>query len=85
MPGSVTIIYFSLFVSLTFFISALVEPIKSACIKMLGINQNTNNIDGDNSKLLAQIIASTVLASEISLMSALSTNDLIDAHMKLNR
>ena len=33
----------------------------------------------------ARIIAGTVLAGEISLMSALASNHLVSAHMKLNR
>ena len=60
-------------------------PAQSACLNMLGIDRKNNNVDGENSILLAEVIASTVLAGEISLMSALSTNNLIDAHMKLNR
>ena len=35
--------------------------------------------------MLAQIICSTVLAGELSLMAALVTDDLVSSHMKLNR
>ena len=40
---------------------------------------------GANSKLLAKNIIYCVMASELSLMSALCNNDLVRAHLKLNR
>ena len=40
---------------------------------------------GDNARDLARMTAAVVLAGEISLMSALASNHLVSAHMKLNR
>lgn len=40
---------------------------------------------GANSKLLAEIICSTVMAGELSLMAAQCTNDLVKSHLRLNR
>ena len=40
---------------------------------------------GCDSEKLAKIIASSVLAGELSLISALASNELISAHLKLNR
>ncbi|GMT05298.1 hypothetical protein PENTCL1PPCAC_27472, partial [Pristionchus entomophagus] len=40
---------------------------------------------GTNANTLAEIIAATVLAGELSLMAALCTDDLVKSHLKLNR
>ncbi|GMR30205.1 hypothetical protein PMAYCL1PPCAC_00400, partial [Pristionchus mayeri] len=40
---------------------------------------------GTHANNLAQIIAATVLAGELSLMAALCTDDLVSSHLKLNR
>ncbi len=40
---------------------------------------------GENPTMLARIIAAAVLAGELSQCAALVTNDLIKAHMVLNR
>jgi hydroxymethylglutaryl-CoA reductase (NADPH) len=40
---------------------------------------------GINSKKLAEIISSTILAGEVSLLSALASGDLVKAHEKLGR
>ena len=58
---------------------------QKACLKMMNVHGPNNEIPGNNSKQLAKLIASTVLAGEISLMSALTSNHLVSAHMKLNR
>ena len=52
-------------------------------LKLLNINGNLDI--GEDSINLAKIIASTVLAGELSLMSALANNDLVSAHLKYNR
>lgn len=56
-----------------------------ACLDMLGVGGPSQADAGTNSRELAQIIAGTVLAGEISLMAALASNHLVSAHMKLNR
>ena len=58
---------------------------QQACLKMLGVDGSSIQIPGENSSLLARLICSTVLAGELSLMSALSTNDLVQSHLRLNR
>jgi hydroxymethylglutaryl-CoA reductase (NADPH) len=60
-------------------------PGQSAMLNLLNVNgSDTENI-GKNAYQLAYIISAGVLAGELSLLSALSTNDLMSAHMKLNR
>lgn len=58
---------------------------QQACLKMLGIDGSNMRMPGENSCQLARIICSTVLAGELSLMSALATNDLVSSHLRLNR
>mmetsp|Transcript_4415 Transcript_4415/g.5874 ORF Transcript_4415/g.5874 Transcript_4415/m.5874 type:complete len:576 (-) Transcript_4415:133-1860(-) len=58
---------------------------QSACLEMLGVKGTAAGNPGMNAKKLAQIIAATVLAGELSLNSALASNHLISAHMDLNR
>jgi hydroxymethylglutaryl-CoA reductase (NADPH) len=68
-------------------------PAQSANLDLLGVKgsqkqknqQNQEHQPGENACQLAKIISSGVLAGELSLMSALSNNTLINAHMKLNR
>lgn len=59
-------------------------PAQKACLDMLGL-AGSSGTPGENAQMLARIIASTVLAGEISLMAALASNHLVSAHMKLNR
>lgn len=59
-------------------------PPQAACLKMLGV-QGPNEIPGKNAKTFAQIICSTVLAGELSLMSALAAGHLVKSHMQHNR
>jgi hydroxymethylglutaryl-CoA reductase (NADPH) len=60
-------------------------PGQSAALGLLNIKGPNEEKSGENACQLARIISSAVLAGELSLMSALSNNDLITAHMKLNR
>jgi len=59
-------------------------PAQSACLKMLGVH-GSNVYAGKNSQQLARIICATVLAGELSLLSALASNNLVKSHMRLNR
>ena len=54
-------------------------------LEFMNLNINSNYQNGDKSKKLAEIIAASVLAGEISLLSAMCSSDLVKAHMKLNR
>ena len=60
-------------------------PGQQACLKMLGVDGCSANVPGENSSQLARLICSAVLAGELSLMSALATNDLVHSHLRLNR
>ena len=55
---------------------------QQACLDILGV---AGAGDGERAARLAQIVAATVLAGELSLLAALCSNDLITSHMKLNR
>lgn len=59
---------------------------QEGCLELLNIDKNNHMVNpGENSKELAQIIAGTALCGELSLMMALVNNDLVKAHMELNR
>uniref|UniRef100_A0A1L8DYA1 3-hydroxy-3-methylglutaryl coenzyme A reductase n=2 Tax=Nyssomyia neivai TaxID=330878 RepID=A0A1L8DYA1_9DIPT len=62
-----------------------VLPAQSACLDMLGVRGAHTMSPGENAKQLARIICATVMAGEISLMSALVTSDLVKSHMRHNR
>lgn len=56
---------------------------QKGALEILGIDNSLG--PGENAKKLAEIVAGTALAGEISLMSALSSGDLVQAHLRLNR
>lgn len=56
-----------------------------AMLEMLGIAGAHATQPGANSQGLARIICASVMAGELSLMSALAAGHLIQAHMKHNR
>ncbi|KAK4804212.1 hypothetical protein SAY86_004029 [Trapa natans] len=58
---------------------------QSACLNLLGVKGANKKTPGDNSRQLARIVAGSVLAGEISLMSALAAGHLVKSHMKYNR
>lgn len=58
---------------------------QAAMLELLGVKGVSTDPKESNSSKLARIIASTVLAGELSLMSALSSGHLISSHLKLNR
>lgn len=60
-------------------------PAQSSMLELLGVRGANKETPGENAKQLARIIASGVLAGELSLMSALSAGHLIKSHMALNR
>ncbi|XP_062100222.1 3-hydroxy-3-methylglutaryl-coenzyme A reductase 1-like [Humulus lupulus] len=55
---------------------------QSACLNLLGVKGASKESPGANSRLLATIVAGSVLAGELSLMSA---GQLAKSHMKYNR
>ncbi|KAK4781128.1 hypothetical protein SAY87_017234 [Trapa incisa] len=58
---------------------------QSACLNLLGVKGANKESPGLNSRLLATIVAGSVLAGELSLMSALASGQLVKSHMKYNR
>lgn len=60
-------------------------PAQSACLELLGVKGAADTKPGANASALARVVAASVLAGELSLMAALTTGDLVKAHMDLNR
>ncbi|XP_054160374.1 3-hydroxy-3-methylglutaryl-coenzyme A reductase-like isoform X2 [Oppia nitens] len=58
---------------------------QSACLELLGVKGCSAEIAGSNSSEFATIVCATVLAAELSLMSALAAGHLVRSHMKHNR
>ncbi|KAL3736496.1 hypothetical protein ACJRO7_025443 [Eucalyptus globulus] len=58
---------------------------QSACLNMLGVKGANKEFPGANARLLATIVAGSVLAGELSLMSAIAAGQLVKSHMKYNR
>ncbi|XP_010266284.1 PREDICTED: 3-hydroxy-3-methylglutaryl-coenzyme A reductase 1-like [Nelumbo nucifera] len=58
---------------------------QSACLNLLGVKGASKESPGSNSRLLATVVAGSVLAGELSLMSALAAGQLVKSHMKYNR
>ncbi|KAL7586520.1 hypothetical protein Lser_V15G36596 [Lactuca serriola] len=58
---------------------------QSACLNLLGVKGASKESPGANARLLATIVAGSVLAGELSLMSAISSGQLVKSHMKYNR
>ncbi|XP_052891004.1 3-hydroxy-3-methylglutaryl-coenzyme A reductase [Anopheles moucheti] len=60
-------------------------PGQGACLNLLGVRGSHPTNPAENSKQLARIICATVMAGELSLLSALVTSDLVNSHMRHNR
>ncbi|XP_031269219.1 3-hydroxy-3-methylglutaryl-coenzyme A reductase 1-like isoform X1 [Pistacia vera] len=58
---------------------------QSACLNLLGVKGANKDKPGSNSRALASIVAGSVLAGEVSLMSAIAAGQLVKSHMKYNR
>ncbi|CAO2814801.1 unnamed protein product [Amaranthus hypochondriacus] len=58
---------------------------QAACLNLLGVRGANREAAGGNSRLLASIVAGSVLAGELSLMSAIAAGQLVRSHMKYNR
>ena len=58
---------------------------QSACLNLLGVKGANREAPGSNARLLATVVAGSVLAGELSLMSAISAGQLVNSHMKYNR
>ncbi|KAL5004155.1 hypothetical protein ScPMuIL_017611 [Solemya velum] len=62
-----------------------VLPPQASCLEMLGLKGSCNAEPGGNARKLAQVICGTVLAGELSLMSALAAGHLVKSHLRHNR
>lgn len=60
-------------------------PPQAAALDLMGLKGANPDKAGRNSKHLARVIATAVLAGELSLMSALAAGHLVRSHMVLNR
>jgi hydroxymethylglutaryl-CoA reductase (NADPH) len=60
-------------------------PSQSSCLSMLGIKGSSAEKPGANAEKLARIIGATVMAGELSLMSALAAGHLVKSHLTHNR
>jgi hypothetical protein len=58
---------------------------QSSCLQLLGISGANDKNPGENACLLARIICGTVVAGELSLLSALAAGHLVRSHLKHNR
>lgn len=59
-------------------------PAQSAGLKIIGCKGGGEK-PGENAKQLANVVASAVMAGELSLLAALAENTLVQAHMQHNR
>ncbi|XP_057183768.1 3-hydroxy-3-methylglutaryl-CoA reductase a isoform X1 [Triplophysa rosa] len=60
-------------------------PPQQACLQMLGVMGASQECPGENARQLAKVVCATVLAGELSLMSALAAGHLVISHMTHNR
>ncbi|KAI7749122.1 hypothetical protein M8C21_029137 [Ambrosia artemisiifolia] len=58
---------------------------QSACLNLLGVKGANKESAGMNARQLAKVVAASVLAGELSLMSAIAAGQLVKSHMKYNR
>ena len=62
-----------------------VLPAQSSCLEMLGVKGPHPTNPGQHAAQLARVVCATVLAGELSLMSALAAGHLVRSHLKHNR
>nr|UJH41136.1 hydroxymethylglutaryl-CoA reductase [Pardosa pseudoannulata] len=60
-------------------------PAQSSCLEMMGVKGPCESDPGSNASKLARIVCATVLAGELSLLSALAEGHLVRSHMTHNR
>lgn len=58
---------------------------QGACLDIIGVQGANRKVIGGNADQLARVVATTVMAGEISLVAALASGDLLKSHMELNR
>jgi len=60
-------------------------PAQASCLEVMGCKGGSREEPGKNARKLALIVAAATMAGELSLLSALAANTLVQAHMKHNR
>lgn len=60
-------------------------PPQAACLAMLGVKGPHKENPGENATQLARVVCATVLAGELSLLSALAAGHLVRSHLTHNR
>uniref|UniRef100_A0A2I9LPJ5 3-hydroxy-3-methylglutaryl coenzyme A reductase n=1 Tax=Centruroides hentzi TaxID=88313 RepID=A0A2I9LPJ5_9SCOR len=60
-------------------------PPQAACLSLLGVRGPCRENPGENAAVLARIVCATVLAGELSLVSALGAGHLVKSHLTYNR
>ncbi|CAH1406692.1 unnamed protein product [Nezara viridula] len=60
-------------------------PPQSACLDIIGARGAHQECPGENANTLARLVCASVLAGEISLLSALAAGHLVKSHLKHNR
>ncbi|XP_075217147.1 HMG coenzyme A reductase [Lycorma delicatula] len=60
-------------------------PPQAACLEILGVRGANELQPGENANKLARIVCGTVLAGELSLISALAAGHLVQSHLRHNR
>ena len=60
-------------------------PAQGACLAMLGVQGSHHSQPGGHASRLAQVVCGTVLAGELSLLSALAAGHLVKSHLVHNR
>lgn len=58
---------------------------QAACLDLVGVKGPNEDKPGENAAKLARLVCSSVLAGELSLMSALAAGHLVRSHMEHNR
>jgi len=58
---------------------------QAACLNLLGVKGANRESAGTNARQLAKVVAGSVLAGELSLLSAIAAGQLVNSHMKYNR
>ncbi|KAE8154161.1 hydroxymethylglutaryl-CoA reductase [Aspergillus avenaceus] len=58
---------------------------QASMLDILGVRGSQPDKSGHNAQQFARIVAAAVLAGELSLCSALASDDLVQSHMRLNR
>lgn len=64
-------------------------PAQKQCLALIGVagaaQSSQGQKPGDNARTMGEVVAAATLAGELSLLAALASNSLVQAHMQHNR